>query len=47
MSFVEAIEKLADRFHVQLEEVKGDDIWLTNSRKSLTGEIPAWLGAPI
>lgn len=25
MSFVEAVESLADRFHVQLEEVKGDD----------------------
>ena len=25
MSFVEAVENLADRFHVQLEEVKGDD----------------------
>jgi DNA primase len=25
MSFIEAVENLADRFHVQLEEVKGDD----------------------
>lgn len=25
MSFMEAVENLADRFHVQLEEVKGDD----------------------
>jgi DNA primase len=25
MSFVEAVENLADRFHVQLEEVKGED----------------------
>jgi DNA primase len=25
MSFVEAVEHLADRFHVQLEEIKGDD----------------------